>query len=149
MTTANWGEDKKNREILQIIKDGIISHYYRATRTTSTHFIWEIHKYIPCKDQPDKFTVTETVFQGSLTETDRWLTDKEAEIQGNRMYNVQNIKETAQDIVDRLNKHTELSKTDFDKTAGEVVSILLALVNIDDEIRDKNFIDFVEHYTWH
>ena len=65
-----------------------------------------------------------------------------------RTYNLKHLIDDAQNIVDRISETETLDKAGFERTANDVVTLLLALVEIDDDTPDNNFIDFVEAYIY-
>ena len=66
------------------------------------------------------------------------------------MYNLLSIRKEVGELQEELElmQCEDLTQEQFDKIAADVVSILLGLVDLDNESPDDNFIAFVEAYQF-
>ena len=146
--TTDWNVDGEGNQILQVLENNKVSHYFRTFPARTDPSLWFVVKYKRSKSKPYTFIPDKTVYQGKQSNAYTFLEDTETKINAKREYNIKHIKDELREVIGKIDNHDTINRAEFDAIASKVVSTLLSLVETDDKTKDNNFIDFIEHYTY-
>ena len=60
--TTNWHKNNEGNEILQVLENNKVSHYFRMSQARTDPDLWFVHKYTKSNHKPNIFIPNKKVY---------------------------------------------------------------------------------------